>query len=131
MKALKDLLFGVRIDEVAGSTQIQVSSVVLDSRRSEPDSLFVARSVVCARIPENLQPGITYIAVPAPEVALGVIAAHFYDHPSKSVTLVGTTGTNGKTTTSSLLYALYSAMGYVTGLISTIEIRVGEERFPP
>lgn len=150
MKALKDLLFGVRIDEVAGSTQIQVSSVVLDSRRSEQDSLFVAvagaqvdghafidkaielgaRSVVCARIPEKLQPGVTYIAVPAPEVALGVIAAHFYDHPSKSVTLVGTTGTNGKTTTSSLLYALYSAMGYVTGLISTIEIRVGEERFP-
>lgn len=150
MKALKDLLFGVRIDEVAGSTQIPVTSVVLDSRRAEIDSLFVAvkgaqvdghafidraielgaRSVVCAQIPEVLHPGVTYVGVPAPEVALGVIAAHFYDHPSKTVTLVGTTGTNGKTTTSSLLYALYTAMGYVTGLISTIEIRVGEERFP-
>ena len=72
--------------------------------------------------------GRTLISVPDTAAALGPLAANFYDHPSREMIVVGVTGTNGKTTVTTLLYQLFTALGYTTGLLSTVEVRIGEQR---
>ena len=150
MKELKDLLYGVSISAVNGSTIKAIDGLCFDSRESTKKSLFVAVKglsvdghtyidiainkgavgVVCEELPASLTSGVTYVQVANSQEALAVMAANWYDHPSKSLSLIGVTGTNGKTTVSSLLHQLFTKAGYPCGLISTIKILVGETAYP-
>ena len=150
MKILKDILYKARIVDVVGSTNVAIEAVQFDSRQVQPNTLFVAIkgasvdghqfidgaikqgaiAVVCENIPENKVDGITYVSVRNAYEALGLIAANFYNQPSEKITLVGVTGTNGKTTTATLLYKLFGVLGYTVGLISTVENKIGDKTIP-
>lgn len=140
MKRLKDILSGVSVLQTAGATDIAISRVCIDSRTVQPGALFLALrgtlsdghqyiqpaiekgavAVLCEEMPETHLPNITYLLVKDAAAAAGQIAAAFYDHPSQDMKVVGITGTNGKTTTATLLYRLFSQLGYPCGLISTV-----------
>ena len=144
MKLLKDILYKVNINTTLGSTNVLVDGVQFDSRKVKRNTLFVAQKglvfdghqfidkaielgavvVVCEDLPSNLNKNITYIQVEDANEALALIASNFYDNPSSKLKLVGVTGTNGKTTIASLLYALFQKAGYKTGLLSTVKILV-------
>ncbi len=152
MKKLKDILYKAGLVEVVGSTEVEVSSIAFDSRKVEKNSLFIAVkgtqsdghkfidqaiskgaiAIVCETIPGSLQGGgqITYIKVSDSESALGVIASNFYDNPSEKLKLVGVTGTNGKTTTATLLYNLFLSLGFNAGLISTVVYKINDKEIP-
>ena len=135
--------------EVKGSTNIVIKSLALDSRQLSKDSLFVAirgtqvdghnyietaiqngaAAIVCEKIPKNPQAGITYVSVENSSSTLGIAASNFYDNPSAKLKLIGITGTNGKTTTATLLFNLFKSLGYKTGLLSTILYQIDNERF--
>ena len=87
-----------------------------------------ARAVVCQRLPEQMNSEVAYILVEDSNIAMAAMAAAFYGHPSHELKLVGVTGTNGKTTTATLLYDMFMAMGHRAGLISTVVYRIGERR---
>ena len=145
MKLLKDILYRTRIEQVVGSTNAAIERITFDSRAVVPFTAFVAvkgtrsdghdfiaqaiaqgaTAIVCERMPEALQEEVTYVRVIDAQHALAIMAANFHDHPSRDLTLVGITGTNGKTSTATLLYRLFRALGHKCGLISTVEIRVG------
>ena len=149
MKLLKDILYGVGLNAVSGDTNVLINQVHFDSRQIGMDDVFVAikglqvdghqfiakaidagvKAVVCEVMPEMVINGITYIQVKDSQQALAVMAANFYDNPSKNLKLVGVTGTNGKTTISTLLYNLFKSAGYKVGLISTIKIMVDDKEF--
>ena len=84
-----------------------------------------ARAIVCQRLPETLDSSVAYILVEDSNIAMAAMAAAFYGHPSRELKLVGVTGTNGKTTTATLLYDMFMAMGHKAGLISTVVYRIG------
>lgn len=147
MKLLKDILYKCRIEDVIGSTNLAVEHICFDSRQAEKLSAFVAvrgtqtdghlyidkainqgsKIIVCEELPENIIDGVTYVKVLDTKQALGVMAANFFDNPSEQLQLVGVTGTNGKTTTVSLLYQLFKALGYKCGLISTVVNKIGNK----
>ena len=83
-----------------------------------------AAAVVCQRLPEPQAAGVAYVVVEDSAGAMADMAAAFYGYPSRELKLVGITGTNGKTTTVTLLYDLVRAMGYRAGLISTVVYRI-------
>ena len=87
-----------------------------------------ARAIVCQRLPEQMSDDVAYILVQDSNIAMAAMAAAFYGHPSRELKLVGVTGTNGKTTTATLLYDMFTAMGYPSGLISTVVYRIAERR---
>ncbi len=150
MKLIKDLLYGVSIVSVSGNTSELVSGIAYDSRKVSESYLFVAikglqsdghdfidkaiasgaTAVVCQHMPSLVAEGVNYIVVSDTQAALAILASNWYDQPSKSISLVGVTGTNGKTTVSSLLHQLFSRAGYPCGLISTIKILVGTDAHP-
>jgi UDP-N-acetylmuramoyl-L-alanyl-D-glutamate--2,6-diaminopimelate ligase len=141
MKLLSDIIYKAGIEDVIGVTHIAVDSVCFDSRKVQKLSLFVAVkgvssdghlfidkaieegavAIVCSEMPLLLKTNVTYIKVKDSSYALGIIASNFYDNPSAKLKLVGVTGTNGKTTTVTLLYHLFKFLGYKTGLISTVK----------
>ena len=145
MKILKDILFKVSLEEISGNTHLLIARVQFDSRKVGTGDVFVAvngtqsdghkfipqaiangaTAIVAEQLPEKLNPEITYVKVGNSAKALGIIASNFYDNPSQKLQLVGVTGTNGKSTTVTLLYRLFSKMGYKTGLISTIQNVIG------
>ncbi|MAX69499.1 MAG: UDP-N-acetylmuramoyl-L-alanyl-D-glutamate--2,6-diaminopimelate ligase [Flavobacteriaceae bacterium] len=149
MMVLKDILYKVNINAVVGSTGITVQKIEFDSRQIQTNDVFVAISgtltdghkyiekaiadgataIVCEVLPENLQNGITYIEVENSNQALAFMAANYFEHPSENLKLVGVTGTNGKTTVSSLLYQLFKKAGYKVGLLSTVKIMVADETY--
>ena len=149
MKVLKDILYRVNIEAVSGNTNTPVNDVHFDSRKVSLDDVFVAISgtvadghefiskavdqgaiaVVCERMPEAVVNGITYIQVADSKQALAVMASNFYGNPSANLKLVGVTGTNGKTTVSSLLYQLFKKAGYKVGLLSTVKVMVGDQEY--
>ncbi len=149
MKLLKDILYGVSLRAVSGSTNVMVNTVQFDSRKVEMDDVFIAirgtitdghkyiekainlgaKAIVCEELPKQLINEITYVEVDNGNRALAIVAANFYDNPSKNLKLVGITGTNGKTTVSSLLYQLFKKAGYKVGLISTIKIMVDDTEY--
>ncbi|MCH5218917.1 MAG: UDP-N-acetylmuramoyl-L-alanyl-D-glutamate--2,6-diaminopimelate ligase, partial [Muribaculaceae bacterium] len=118
-KKLSDLLQGIAVEEIIGSTDRNIESVDSDSRKAVKDGLFVAvrgvttdghkyipvvasthvAAIVCEELPSQFESGITYIRVADSAVALGMLASAWYGHPSSKLALVGVTGTNGKTTT--------------------------------
>jgi len=150
MAALKDILYGVKLISIHGERDWTIKSIAFDSRYAEKESLFVAIkglhsdghdyiskaielgaiAVICETLPEKLIGGITYIEAENSARALGKVSANFYGNPSHQVEVVGITGTNGKTTTATLLHQLFSQLGYKVGLISTVEIIIGDEIIP-
>lgn len=150
MSLLKDILYGVAIEQVIGTTDILVNALHFDSREASQGSLFIAINgtqtnghqyikatiqqgaiaIVCEKMPDEFTNGITYIKVANSAKALGIIAANFYHNPSQKLKLVGITGTNGKTTVATLLYQLFTALGYKTGLISTVENQINGKIIP-
>lgn len=149
MKLLKDILYGVSLSAVSGDTNVMVNNVHFDSRKVEMDDVFVAirgtltdgheyiqkavdlgaRAIVCEELPELMVNGVTYLQVDNCNSALAVIASNFYDNPSKNLKLIGVTGTNGKTTVTTLLYNLFKKAGFKVGLISTIKVLVDDKEF--
>lgn len=150
MKLLKDLLYGVSLTEGVGSRQLAVSKVCFDSREVIKDAVFVAVrgtqvdghqyidkaialgavAIVCESLPSELKEKVSYFGVKDSSLALALIAANFYDNPSQKLQLVGVTGTNGKTTTATLLYDLFTALGSKAGLLSTVKVCVAKESHP-
>ncbi|WP_179333475.1 UDP-N-acetylmuramoyl-L-alanyl-D-glutamate--2,6-diaminopimelate ligase [Winogradskyella costae] len=149
MMVLKDILYKVTINAVVGSTSITVGKIEFDSRQIEVNDIFVAISgtitdghnfiekaikdgataIICEALPEDLEDGVTYIKVANSNQAMAYMAANFYGHPSENLKLVGVTGTNGKTTVSSLLYQLFKKAGYKVGLLSTVKIMVDNTEY--
>jgi UDP-N-acetylmuramoyl-L-alanyl-D-glutamate--2,6-diaminopimelate ligase len=150
MRLLKDLLYKAGATEIHGSTNLAVMSISADSRDAQKNGLFVAvrgtRSdghtyieqvteagviaIVCETLPAELKEKVTYVLVKDPSFALAIIASNFYDNPSEKLKVIGVTGTNGKTTTTTLLFDLYTALGYPCGLLSTVVNRIGSEVIP-
>ena len=144
MKRLGDLLEKAGVTEVLGSVDIEIHSLKFDSRTVEPGCLYFAVkgtasdghqfisdalksgavAVVCEQIPENPQGKATFILVNDSSYAKAVIASNFYGNPSFHLNLVGVTGTNGKTTTVTLLHQLFQKLGTKAGLISTIRNKI-------
>ena len=149
MKNLKDILYQVSINQVFGLTNVEVNSIVFDSRKVEKDAVFIAQkgvsvdghlyiekaislgavAIICEDFPSNKKEGITYIQVKDANIALAIMASNFYGNPSKKLPLIGVTGTNGKTTIASLLYQLFKKAGYKVGLLSTVKVMVDEVEF--
>ena len=147
MKLLKDILYKVSIQGVVGSTSTSIESIAFDSREVGRRSLFVAikgltvdghlyiskaiksgaTAIICEVLPNDIQSGVTYVQVDNSGKALGVVSSNFYDNPSSKLKLVGVTGTNGKTTVTTLLYNLFNHLGYPTGLISTVVNRIDDK----
>jgi UDP-N-acetylmuramoyl-L-alanyl-D-glutamate--2,6-diaminopimelate ligase len=143
---LRDILYKVNIEVVNGTTDSVVNAIQFDSRKIEPNDVFVAikgtlsnghdfiekaislgaTAVVCETLPANCLSNITYVLVKDTNKALAHMANNFYDNPSAKLKLVGITGTNGKTTIASLLHQLFQKAGFKTGLLSTVKIMVND-----
>jgi UDP-N-acetylmuramoyl-L-alanyl-D-glutamate--2,6-diaminopimelate ligase len=150
MALLRDILYRVPLVSVAGNTEQEVTSVQFDSRKVEQGCVFVATrgtvsdghgyiplaidkgaaAVVCEELPQDLNPSITYVQTSDSTLALGILASNFYGNPSSKLKLVGVTGTNGKTTSVTLLFNLFRKLGYNTGLISTVENKINDSVIP-
>jgi UDP-N-acetylmuramoyl-L-alanyl-D-glutamate--2,6-diaminopimelate ligase len=146
-KILSNILNRVQVLQIHGNAEVLVQALAIDSRRVKAGSLFAAIVgwkqdghqyidsaiaagavvVLCSTMPASLHPGVTYVLVNNTSEALAYIAVAFYDHPSSRLKLVGVTGTNGKTTIATLLYQLFTALGYRCGLLSTVQNIVGTE----
>jgi len=150
MKTLRDILYNVNIVAVKGSTDTAVNALNIDSRAVKPGDAFIAirgvhadghlfidkavqqgaAVVICEELPAQPADNVVYVQVSSSTTAAGVIAANFYDNPSQKVQLVGVTGTNGKTTIATLLFKLFSALGYHCGLLSTVQNQIGDKIVP-
>ncbi|WP_017731844.1 UDP-N-acetylmuramoyl-L-alanyl-D-glutamate--2,6-diaminopimelate ligase [Nafulsella turpanensis] len=146
MALLKDILYKVALQSTAGDMEREIVRVVFDSRQVEPGVLFVAVrgtqvdghafidkaisqgavAILAEEIPAETQEGVTYLQVQDSSVALGVVAANFYGNPSEKLKMVAVTGTNGKTTTVTLLYKLFRSLGYNVGMLSTVRNLVND-----
>ena len=149
MKHLTHILRGIPILDSRGDMSQDISKIVFDSRKVETNSLFVAvrgtqvdghnfiqkaiaggaKAIVCEEIPEQIN-GITFVKVTNAAAALGEMAANFYDNPTENLKVIGITGTNGKTSTATLLYDLFTGVGYKCGLVSTVEYRIAGKILP-
>ncbi len=134
---------------MVGNTNVTVNNIHFDSRKVELNDVFVAirgtasdghdfiekatsqgaLAIICEELPANVVNGVTYVKVRDSQRALAIIASNYYGNPSENLKLVGVTGTNGKTTIASLLYQLFTKAGYKVGLLSTVQILVGEQVF--
>jgi UDP-N-acetylmuramoyl-L-alanyl-D-glutamate--2,6-diaminopimelate ligase len=143
---LSELLYGVSVVSVSGSTAVEPVSITTDSRQVRPGALFIAVrgtrvdghqfiaqameqgaiAIVAETLPANTTPDKTFVQVSDAALTSALIATQFYGNASARLQVVGVTGTNGKTTIATLLYKLFSSLGYTCGLISTVENRIGE-----
>ena len=150
MRMLDELLQGVEVRSLVGDGTVAVGRLEFDSRKVVPGTLFFATrgtqadghayipaavaagaaAVVCEELPAERPVGVTFVQVPDSTVALGQVASAFYGHPSRRLKLVGVTGTNGKTTTATLLYRMFRRLGYKAGLISTVVYCVDDREIP-
>jgi UDP-N-acetylmuramoyl-L-alanyl-D-glutamate--2,6-diaminopimelate ligase len=150
VKKLSEILYKVHITATKGTTGIDIASVQIDSRKVQSGSLFIAVkgsgvdghlfiskameqgavAIVCETLPVQQAENITYIQTTNSAEAAGIIAHNFYDQPTKKIKLVGVTGTNGKTTIATLLYKLFTCLGYDCGLISTVENQIAGKVIP-
>ena len=128
---------------------MDINQLVFDSRKIKTNDVFIAQkglvvdghlyinkaislgaiAIICEDLPSDKKEGITYVQVKNANVALAIMAANFYENPSTKFSIVGVTGTNGKTTIASLLYQLFHRAGYKVGLLSTVKILVDETEF--
>ncbi len=149
-KSLKSLLTNVPTIAIIGDGSCSISQITSDSRAVSEGTLFAAvkgtqvdghsfiekainqgaKAILLEHLPENPIEGVTYIQVESVPAELGKVAAHFYDNAQDELIIVGCTGTNGKTTVTTLLHDLFQHLGYKCGLLSTVEYRIGSEIFP-
>lgn len=149
MAILKDILYKVPITSASGSTEVDVNMICFDSRKVKEGSLFIAIkgtqsdghgfidkaislgavAIVAEKLPEVISDKATYVTVKDSAQALGIIASNFYGNPSGKLKLVGVTGTNGKTTVATLLYKLFSSLGYRCGMLSTVVNKIVDKDF--
>lgn len=147
---LSDILYKVNIRSVAGSTAVEVSDVQIDSRKVKKGSAFIAVKgaaadghqfidkaiengawvVIFEEMPAVKKEDIVYVQVENSAAAASYMAMNFYGRPAEKLKLVGVTGTNGKTTIATLLYKLFTRLGYTCGLISTVENMIGDKKVP-
>lgn len=147
---LSELIKGIKVLEFHGDENREISEIVFDSRKVVENSLYVAlkgtvsdghsyinsaiekgaKAIVCEVLPENLADGISFIKVEDSSKTLGKIATNFYGNPSEKLNLIGVTGTNGKTSTTTLLFDVFKNLGFTSALISTVEYRIGDEILP-
>ena len=145
MSRLKDILLGIDFELIQGSIEQEVTALHFDSRKASEESVFFAvpgvfvdghdyinsaidqgcRIIICERKVALNNEEVTCIIVKDTSAALALISGAFSGYPSSKLKLVGITGTNGKTTTATLLHDLYSDLGYTCGLISTVVNKVG------
>ncbi|KEO75101.1 UDP-N-acetylmuramoyl-L-alanyl-D-glutamate--2,6-diaminopimelate ligase [Anditalea andensis] len=150
MKELKDILYKVSLTATIGDMEVEVNDVVFDSRKVSKGCVFIAVkgtqvdghdyieqaveggavAIVCETMPKKVSDKVTYVQVSNPAKALGILASNFFDNPSEYIKIVAVTGTNGKTTTATLLHQLFMEMGYVSGLLSTVENKINDEVIP-
>lgn len=150
MKLLSDIIYKVRLEEIVGSTHMAITSLTFDSRKVKKGSLFIATSgtnvdghqfiqkaiemgaiaIVCEVLPIEKVAEVTYVKVTDSSFALGIIACNYFDNPSEKLKLVGVTGTNGKTTTVTLLFNLFKSLGYSVGLLSTVQNKINNTIIP-
>ncbi|MBY0480173.1 MAG: UDP-N-acetylmuramoyl-L-alanyl-D-glutamate--2,6-diaminopimelate ligase [Chitinophagaceae bacterium] len=150
MANLQNILYKVHLKAVHGSTGLDVTDIQIDSRKITRGALFVAIrgehsdghsfinkaielgavAIVCETLPSKLYEAVTYLQVTDSHEAVAYMAHQFYGSPSEKVKLVGVTGTNGKTTIATVLFKLFSQLGYTCGLISTVQNQIGEKIIP-
>jgi len=150
MPILQNILYKVHLQQVQGSTAIEVNDIQIDSRKVGAGSVFVAIrgeksdghsfiekaielgavAIVCETLPPVKEEGVTYIQVNNTHEAVAYMAHNFYEEPSLKIKLVGVTGTNGKTTIATVLFKLFSQLGYKCGLISTVQNQIAGEVIP-
>ncbi len=150
MKKIAEILRGLKVKQIIGDDAREVAQIIFDSRKAAPNCLFVAVkgtqvdghsyiqkviengaiAVICEVLPTHLPKNVTFVVVENAAETLGLAAANFYDNPTEKFKVVGITGTNGKTSTATLLYDLFSNMGYKCGLISTVEYRIAGKILP-
>ncbi len=147
MASLQDILYGVSIRSVQGNLLEEPADLQIDSRKITAGSCFIAirgvqadghafiekavsagaKAIVAEQLPQELKRDVTYIQVEDSASAVGLMVANFFGQPSRKLKLVGVTGTNGKTTVATLLYKLFTKLGYDCGLISTVNNLIAGE----
>ena len=147
MALLQNILYKVKILSTAGSAVTEVKDLQIDSRKVTSGTCFVAitgtltdghqfidlaiekgaSSIVCEKLPGLLKENVQYTVVENSAIAAGIMAHNFYGQVTQKLTLVGVTGTNGKTTIATLLFKLFSSLGHKCGLISTVQNQVGDK----
>lgn len=147
---LQDVLYGVAIINLKGSTNREISTLTFDSREVQKDAVFFAVKgtlsdghqfigqtiaagaavIICEELPAEQDDAVTYIQVADSSAALGIMASNYYGNPSAALKLIGITGTNGKTTIATILFKLFRGLGFNTGMISTVQNQINEEIIP-
>lgn len=150
MKSLEKILGLIEPKRVYGATKISIENLQFDSRKVSSDDVYVATrgfsvdghsfiqssvdagasAIVCEDLPAVLDKNVTYVVVPNARKALALMTNAFFDFPSRSLKLFGVTGTNGKTTTATLMYQIASRLGLKSGLLSTVANYVGSQEIP-
>lgn len=149
MKKLSKILKGIAYNAI-NFRDVEVKKITFDSRAAEPGTMFVAQVgvhvdghkfiggaidlgatvVLCQTLPDTLNPEVVYVQTDDSSLALGIAASNFFDNPSQSLKLIGITGTNGKTTTVTLLHRMFRNLGYSVGLLSTVVNKIDEQEIP-
>ena len=149
MKLIREILYKVDINRVFGNTSLSIEKVEFDSRLVTSSDMYVAINgvnvnghdyisqaiengascIVCEEMPEDKIDDIVYINVPCSREALAIICSNYFDNPSSKLNLIGVTGTNGKTTITTLLFELYKNLGIKSGLISTVKIVIDKDEY--
>ena len=147
---LRDVLYKVNLRSVNGSTEVEIKDIQIDSRKVKAGCVFVAVkgmaadghqfiekatasgavAVVCEVMPLSIKEGVVYVQVENSAAAAGYMAHNFFGQPSEKMKVIGVTGTNGKTTIATLLYKLFTSLGYKCGLLSTVENQIGDKVVP-
>lgn len=145
--ALEELLENIETTDVIGDRRVSVQGIITDSRQAVPGCLFVAIQgtqsdghafvdqaiekgatvVIVEKIPASLRPDVVYVVVSDTSKALGFLSSNYFGQPSKTIKVIGITGTNGKTSVATLLFQLFRKLGYRCGLISTVQNQIEDE----
>lgn len=147
---LYEIIHNIKTYEIRGNANPEISGVFFDSRKVTPQSLYIAvkgistdghdfidqavekgaAAVICENFPASVSPNVIYISVEDSAKTLGLAAGNFYKNPSQKLFLTGITGTNGKTSVTTILYDLFTNLGYKCALISTVENRIADKVYP-
>ena len=150
MELLQTILYNVKIRSRIGTTNVPVNGLQIDSRLVKEGNCFIAIkgvvsdghehisqailngavAIICEVLPVKILANIQYIVVEDSASAAGIIAGNYYGNPSSKMSLVGVTGTNGKTTIATILFKLFSSLGHSCGLLSTVQNQIGEKIIP-
>ncbi len=142
MKLIREILYKVEINSVIGNTSLTINKIEFDSRLINEGDMYVAikgvnvdghdfipqaiqngaSCIICEKTPDQKVDDVVYVNVSSSRKALAIISSNYYGNPSSRLNLIGVTGTNGKTTTTTLLFNLYMSLGIKSGLISTVKI---------